>query len=223
MPISSLEISGINTPESPLYGIYMPIIERFLVVYHDLSIIGNLKIILSSKIEAKIICISDCINYQHNLVDNSVCLNWGLDPPPGTLVPRKRKYRDLTLVNWTTEHDALKNLQEFAFYCLAVLIILQDIQERDPEDLLKITTIGSTLLLESRLILEYYQGLAPTLLKDINDKIESIKKEKTQTLKYYMNLLYWATDVRNIQDSLRQTPKNKIEKFLHAQYHQRFY
>lgn len=218
MPIPP-KIFGPGTQESPLYGIYMPIIGKFLIVYHDLMPIENLRISMSSKVDSELICISDCTNYCHNIIDNSVCLDWSIDLPPDTLNLREYKNKNLTLVNRTNAYDDLNSLHEFALQSLAVMIILKEIEMLDPIDLLQEITIGSYLLLESRSVLEYHQGLAPKFLKDIQDKIDQVKEEKTKTLKNYMHSLYWATTIQDIQDLMCRPPKNQIESLVHARYH----
>lgn len=62
----------------PLYALYSLMHDRILIVYFDSNIIDDLAAVLSSKIVLRKIDITQCSNWRPNLVDNSVCQNWGI-------------------------------------------------------------------------------------------------------------------------------------------------
>jgi hypothetical protein len=60
----------------PLYALYQPILDRFLIVSHDLNSIKTLSAILLTRYPTYICCVSSASNYEHNIVDNEVCDSW---------------------------------------------------------------------------------------------------------------------------------------------------
>jgi hypothetical protein len=62
----------------PLYGIYQPILDCFLVVHHDLESINRVKALLTSRYGVFVVCVSAAENYSPTLIDNHVCHRWTL-------------------------------------------------------------------------------------------------------------------------------------------------
>jgi hypothetical protein len=65
----------------PLYGIYQPVLDCFLVVHHDLESIKRVKALLTSRYSVFVVCISGAENYDPTLIDNHVCHQWTLSNP----------------------------------------------------------------------------------------------------------------------------------------------
>jgi hypothetical protein len=62
---------------NPMYGLYQPVLNCFLIVFPDYDIVGpQLASILSSRYLLQPIRIDSADNYAHNVIDNEVCENW---------------------------------------------------------------------------------------------------------------------------------------------------
>lgn len=60
----------------PLYGLYSPVHECFLLVYYDLFTVHQLKTLWSSRYSLSIVLLNSAENYTPTIIDNSVCTNW---------------------------------------------------------------------------------------------------------------------------------------------------
>jgi hypothetical protein len=67
--------------EQPLYGIYQPVLDCFLVVHHDLQALKLVNALLTSRYSVFVVCVSGAKNYTPTLIDNHVCHQWTLSNP----------------------------------------------------------------------------------------------------------------------------------------------
>lgn len=63
-------------PALPIYGLYQPVLDCFLIVTNTETLINKLKFILSSRYLTHVICLNAADNFHPTLIDNSVCENW---------------------------------------------------------------------------------------------------------------------------------------------------
>ena len=64
---------------NPMYGLYQPVLNCFLIVFSDYDAVGpQLASILSSRYLLQPIRIDSADNYTHNVIDNEVCENWSI-------------------------------------------------------------------------------------------------------------------------------------------------
>jgi hypothetical protein len=61
----------------PLYGLYSVVHDCFLILYFDLDTVCRIKALWSSRYNLYIVQVNCADNFEPNLVDNSVCTNWG--------------------------------------------------------------------------------------------------------------------------------------------------
>ena len=61
----------------PLYGLYSAVHDCFLILYFDLDTVCRIKALWSSRYNLYIVQVSCAGNFEPNLIDNSVCTNWG--------------------------------------------------------------------------------------------------------------------------------------------------
>jgi hypothetical protein len=78
---------------NPIYGLYQPVLDCFLIVFPDYDSVGpQLAAILSSRYLLQPICINTANNYSHNIIDNEVCENWTIlnknDVPTRSIITR---------------------------------------------------------------------------------------------------------------------------------------
>ncbi len=58
------------------YGLYAPALDRFVIVHSDKSILNLLSKLFSSRYHLILCRLDQAKNFNKNLIDNSVCLNW---------------------------------------------------------------------------------------------------------------------------------------------------
>jgi len=63
-------------PLLPVYGLYQPSFDRFLVVHTSLSLLNKIKSLLTSRYNTFTVCLNTADNYFYKIIDNSVCENW---------------------------------------------------------------------------------------------------------------------------------------------------
>lgn len=64
------------------YGLYSPVIRRFVLVDHRVEILEYVMLLLSSKIRLIIVRLDSAPNFEINLIDNSCCTCWGVTDWP---------------------------------------------------------------------------------------------------------------------------------------------
>ena len=115
------------SPDSrnPIYGLYQPVLNCFLIVFPDYDAVGpQLAAILSSRYLLQPVQIDTANNYTHNIIDNEVCENWTIsnqnDIPTRsimtrlTVIPANR----LTPVVTVTESIQINKEKQWAQFCL---------------------------------------------------------------------------------------------------------
>lgn len=61
----------------PIYGLYHPVLNCFLIVLPDYDVVGlQLAAILSSRYLLQPIYLTTANNYTHNIIDNEICEHW---------------------------------------------------------------------------------------------------------------------------------------------------
>lgn len=65
-------------PGGPVYALYQPVLECFLLVVTDLEIAEKIKAFSSARFQVSIVRIDCASNYKLNLIDNEICQNWKL-------------------------------------------------------------------------------------------------------------------------------------------------
>jgi len=111
------------------FGLYSPILDRFLAVDEKPDCLEYVAFLLSAKINLWIVPLSLAPNFQGNLIDNSCCNSWGVvdwsdykqfQPEP---FYRKQSYflgNCGTLVNKPDSHD-IAELQKLAWLAVDVV------------------------------------------------------------------------------------------------------
>jgi len=77
-----------------IYALYQPVADCFLICTTSWRTANKLKMLLSSRYSLHIVEITKAQNYQHNLIDNTVCENWSFAD------------RNLLNINSLPSHDA---------------------------------------------------------------------------------------------------------------------
>jgi hypothetical protein len=81
----------------PIYGLYQPVLNCFLIVFPDYDSVGpQLAAILSSRYLLQPIQIDTANNYTHNVIDNEICENWTISN--FNVVPARTIITGLTVI-----------------------------------------------------------------------------------------------------------------------------
>jgi hypothetical protein len=89
---------GIGLPDQPLYGVYDTEQNFFYIVSCHQALVDQAATLLSQYRPAVALLISDAVNWNHTLVDNSVCTRWGIaHTPDKTCVPQAIEHSTETL------------------------------------------------------------------------------------------------------------------------------
>lgn len=67
---------GLYPANSPVYGLYEPITDCFLLILNSLETARTLKYILSSRYAIYLCRLDSASNFSSDLIDNSCCENW---------------------------------------------------------------------------------------------------------------------------------------------------
>jgi hypothetical protein len=63
-------------PEDPMYALYQPVFDCFLIVTPSKLFVNQLKALLSSRFSLHLVCISSAENYEPYIFDNEHCDRW---------------------------------------------------------------------------------------------------------------------------------------------------
>jgi hypothetical protein len=79
--IRNFEYFTYGLPEKdsdPVYALYQPVLDRFLIVLDHCDLAKKLSALLLSRYSTYVCCVSAAGNYVHNIIDNQVCDSWTL-------------------------------------------------------------------------------------------------------------------------------------------------
>jgi hypothetical protein len=68
-----------DDPAKPHYGLYQPVLDRFVFTIDDLEIAKKIKDLMSSRFSLYIFDLTLAENHAHTLLDNTCCENWSID------------------------------------------------------------------------------------------------------------------------------------------------
>lgn len=75
--------------EPSQYGLYSPVLERFVFVDHHKEILEYVMFLLSSKIRLLVVKIDSAPNFKINQIDNTCCSGWGVVAWPNNVLDDK--------------------------------------------------------------------------------------------------------------------------------------
>lgn len=99
---------------NPVYALYQPVLECFLLVVTNLEIAEKIKAFSSARFQVSIVRIDRALNYKLNLIDNEICENWKLknfndvnlfDNDCQSVVPAKELVETTPVINWDTDKE----------------------------------------------------------------------------------------------------------------------
>jgi len=89
---------GVGLPDQPLYGVYDTEQNFFYIVSCHQPLVDQAVTLLSQYRPTIVLLISDAVNWDHTLIDNSVCNRWGVTyTPDKTCVSREIEHSTETL------------------------------------------------------------------------------------------------------------------------------
>ncbi len=69
---------GVAPSGQETYALWEPVLDRFLLVAHDVNHLRQLQLLLARKYHPMVVRL-ECLKHSANLIDNDVCTNWTLD------------------------------------------------------------------------------------------------------------------------------------------------
>ena len=129
-----------SCPESDLkyYGMFVPSVNRFVLVTVYLDIAKFLSIILQSRMQVLPMRIDSSVNFSKELIDNGNCFYMGVDrasdkfspfssPPHNTIYEHQSRILDVNIRDTLLPeiHDMLLETQKWAFLCHHVKLVFE--------------------------------------------------------------------------------------------------
>lgn len=179
------------------YGLYSPVLDRFLLVDSEDTVLDYVAFLMSSKINLFVIPLYLSPNFQHNLIDNTCCLDWGVTEwptSPSRLLPK----------NFNDHND-------YHLDCCGRLI------QKPNTDLSNIHELQSLAWLTKRAA-DFFRGHSNTMYTKFYDLISlpfgSMDYVKQQEKKCF-DLLYHANSCQEVADQVEAIINdNKIVDLL---------
>lgn len=175
------------------YGLYFYPKNRFLFVGSNESIIDLIRSLLSSKLFLSKLSIHTFENWDHGLIDNSVCSNWGVT------------FNDSSPV-LTDYREAAKDLQELEFFASMIYWIelsLQSLIESKPK------VLGETLhsAFESNLSLIDDNNVSWLIAND-KQRSDDFDAGTEQICQELRKICYWAKSKEELINKLADFVKS---------------
>lgn len=107
---------------APLYGLYNSITESIFLVHYNPKTIRELAILFSSRLALNVCRIDIASNYELNIVDNEVCVNWGVKNTknfPLTRIPQFNSIIDVEELVYTENKESPYKFEELQVYLMA--------------------------------------------------------------------------------------------------------
>lgn len=100
---------GIGPNNEPQYGLWSPVLDRFLLVLCDKEFGTTIKYLSSSRYSLYLVDLSTSSNYEAGMIDNSCCSNWTIANKKDIKLSRPQDYdlvdADLVATNAVTDWD----------------------------------------------------------------------------------------------------------------------
>ena len=114
----------------PVYGLYEPVADRFLIVLLNEPIAKQLKYILSSRYHLHVCRIDVAINYDKTYITNAMCDNWTLTNRndinfSNPIVTTNTSVEELRLVDKVPQYNVL-NEKLWCLFCTHWLYVLNN-------------------------------------------------------------------------------------------------
>jgi hypothetical protein len=104
----------------PVYGLYQPVIDCFLITVKSPMIASQLRMLLSSRYSLYTVCLNTAENYKHNLIDNAICENWTFRGRSKLLVDQFDKIDHIILADYLEpiNYTANWNIDQEKQWCM---------------------------------------------------------------------------------------------------------
>jgi hypothetical protein len=180
-----------GTSDQVIYALYQPGLDCFLILSNSLSIIRQLRIVLTSRYTSQIVTVSDAENFTPTIIDNEVCERWSLGNKDQLIlydglanlpvVPAGQLLEKTSHVTW----DIVKEKQ-WAHLCMFYLVFLERVK--------------STWYAEIDLELSTFLPL---------DNIAEYLP--IESMKQIMNILYFGLDLEESDQKIQQIIEQEFE------------
>jgi hypothetical protein len=211
--------------DADLYGLYCDNLDRLVVVYHDYQTINTLAKCMSSKMPLEILCLTGCADWKPDLIDNKVCLHWGLGNSGNysgmNQFFRKniRCYTPEKLVDHDSCPEILKPAADLAMIMLAALETLAIMKKTMPDWLYTAWQNQQGVDVLDFFDDDFSQGIKNHIAASY--ELHDQKMERFE--KRLQKMLYWSKTVQEVTDTLRswklqQNYLNQIYFEIHKRY-----
>jgi hypothetical protein len=191
-------------PSGSLYGLYCNHHDRIVITYYDLATISLLSKCISSKIHLEILDIGSCPEWRPNLIDNQVCLDWGIRhcPERYNLASVFLNQEYIVPTKFVNHDDHCHTLQRVNDLAAGILWVLQTI-EPTKESVRK--SIRARLNKQSLCTLEFFND---SFVKHVKSSIQQGFENQEQQIndfeKNILEILYWCRDLHHLEISLNE-------------------
>ena len=183
----------------PYYGLYSLYHGCFMLMYYDLAILQKIKSLWSSRTAMFIVQVSTADNYEPNLIDNDVCVNWAFSN--------------------VNDVDAMSSNNNRTYYPILAdsLVYMETNEENVDQD---------TFLLQNILywltVLEFFEKdfkYQYTIIdQHINNFFETDASYKTtdsyyKTYKQILKILYLENDIEKINQNIIKIIKTNTDLY----------
>lgn len=220
----SAPIFGTGNSTDPLYGLYLPTFDLFLITYFDQKILENLRQVISSKCNTCLIEISSAEGYYHTMIDNTVCQNWTIlhhdrlnfiDLPVKSMT---LKGSDLGIVQKTHPCPVdLSPLTDLVQESLRLLIWLEYMVSTPLQNFLhdsKFSWIFMHPAAAAQGVLDYFDdGLVDNMKIEIARRLDGLEKMRQNSQRDCHKLIYWAKDLEHLRECLRESQDPIIKTY----------
>lgn len=117
-------------PSLPVYGLYQPVLDCFIVVHPSLWVLNKLRSLLTPRYNTFTVCLNTADNFNPTIIDNTVCENWtfsninqlNINVPSKIFQHDENIYAE-HLVQKITNEDIFKEKQ-WALFCIHCIKLL---------------------------------------------------------------------------------------------------
>lgn len=201
---------------SPLYALYLPIKDRFIVVHHNLEVLTDLWYLLSSKCNTILVNISSANEYHHTLIDNTICENWTIknrnkiDILQSSTDGKILDCKDLGLIerDQCTDKDTI-DLKEFSLVALEILYKTWRMKNLESKYLAQRMVLG---FLSQQILLYHQDNLSQSIQTSLDNHFIELDLVRKNIITEFHAMIYWAENAQILSNQFNNiaNPSRRI-------------
>lgn len=191
-------------PVDDLFGLYSNHHDRILITYFHLPSLKILTKCLSSKINLELLHINACTAWQQNLIDNSVCLNWG--------IAHLNTRHNLDSILYNQECIVPEHLIDFNGYPRSLsrvadlaTTMLWFIEGIVPTKKMARQALKASLSQQATEILQFFDdNLSSDLKVTIDNGFQDLEHQIARFESQLLHMFYWCRDAQDLVSTVEQ-------------------